>query len=280
MARAQVAIFAHNEARRIAGCINSLPRSSDAFEFHLLVNGTSDRTAAIARGLTSGCGDFHIHDLPLGGKARTWNYFVDVLFDPTASACLFVDGDAEILPGALEAMVLTLAANPDANGVNAMPVTGRKQALYRQGILAEHGLFGALYGLSTDFITRLKATSIRLPHDLIGDDGLIGALAKTDLGPEANWDKTRIANCEAAQFRFEEADWRVPTTWGLQAKRMVNYSIRRYQNKVVSSIMRGPGPTALPKSMHETYAEHWPLFDVRPKYAPFDWLAKRRMKRS
>ena len=60
---------------------------------------------------------------------------------------------------------------------------------------------------------------------------------------------------------------------------MINYSVRRYQNMIISGIMRGPGPAALPKTMRETYAAHWHLFDVRPKRAPFDWLAKRRMKR-
>ena len=183
------------------------------------------------------------------------------------------------MPGALEAMVATLEANHGANGVNAMPVTGRKQADYRAKMLDDHGLFGALYGLSSDFVARLKASPIRLPLDLIGDDGLIAALAKTGLGPESNWDKTRIANCETAQFCFEQADWRVPTTWQLQFRRMINYSIRRYQNLIISTIMRGPGPAALPATMRQTYAANTHLFNIRPKYAVFDWLARQRMKR-
>lgn len=279
MARTFVAIFAHNEERRIARCIDSLPLNAEPFEFHLLVNGTTDRTAAIARTLTSGTPHFYIHERAQGGKARTWNHFVDVIFDGTSAACFFVDGDAELKSGALEAMAATLASHPQANGVNAMPVTGRRQAAYRAAMLEGHGLFGALYGLSGAFLTRLKASTIRLPTDLIGDDGLIAALAKTDLGPESAWDDQRIANCESAQFCFEETDWRVPTTWGLQYRRMINYSVRRYQNGVISHIMRGPGPTALPAAMGEAYAAHWHLFDIRPRYALFDWLAKRRMMR-
>ncbi len=279
MIRTPVAIFAHNEERRIAGCILSLPLGSDAFEFHLLVNGTTDRTIEIASSLTVACAQFHIHDLHWRGKARTWNYFIDTIFDERATACLFVDGDAVVALGSLEAMVATLSAGPEANGVNAMPVTGRKQAIYREGILVEHGMFGALYGLSGKFLNRLKASSIRLPRDLIGDDGLIAALAKTDLLDESHWRKERIANCPSAEFAFEEVDWRVPTTWGLQFRRMVSYSVRRYQNKIISQVMRGPGPTALPETMRETYATAWHLFDIRPKYALFDWLAQRRMKR-
>ncbi len=280
MARVQVAIFAHNEERRIAGCINRLPLGSDKFEFHLLVNGTTDRTVAIAHSVTASTPHFHIHDLPLGGKARTWNHFVDAIHDDGSPACLFVDGDAEVMPGALEAMVATLAANPQANAVNAMPITGRNQAAYRATMRKEHSMFGALYGLNGAFVRRLKASGIRLPIDLIGDDGLIAALAKTDLGPEAAWNNRRIANCEAAQFQFEETDWRVPATWQPQFRRMINYSVRRYQNLVISQIMRGPGPSALPATMRETYAAHWHMFGVRPKHALFDGLAKRRMKRA
>ena len=279
MARASVAIFAHNEERRIARCINSLPLHSHDFEFHLLVNGTRDRTVAIARELTSTLPDFHIHNLPLGGKARTWNHFVGAIFDDASAACLFVDGDAELERGALEEMVATLADNNDANAVNAMPVTGRNRAKYHATMIDQHGMFGALYGLSGAFVARLKASTIRLPVDLIGDDSLIAALAKTDLEPESAWNNQRIANCEAARFKFEEADWRIPATWHLQYRRMINYSVRRYQNLVISQIMRGPGPSALPATMRETYAAHWHRFDIRPKFALFDWLALRRMKR-
>lgn len=278
MPRAQVAIFAHQEERRIAGCLNSLPLTSEAYEFHLLVNGTTDRTAAIARELTAGRANVHIHDLPEGGKAHTWNHFLDHLFDDTTDAVFFVDGDAEVVVGSLDAMHRALADVPTANAVNALPLTGRKQDAYREQMLADHGLFGALYGLRGSFLKRWRDSGIRLPRDLIGDDGLIAALAKTDLRSEAHWDKNRVANCPDAQFRFEEADWRVPTTWGLQWRRMVNYSVRRYQNKIISAVMREAGPSALPATMREAYPAHWHLFDIRPAHAIFDWLAKRRMR--
>ena len=277
MARAVVAIFAHNEERRIARCLESLPLGSDDFEFHLLINGTTDHTAAIARATVGQLANFYIHDLPFAGKARTWNHFVESIVDAQARTCLFVDGDCEVTPGALAAMVATLEADPHANAVNAMPVTGRTQSAYRSVILADHGVFGALYGLSGAFVQRLKISGIRLPLDLIGDDGLIGALAKTDLGPERQWDKTRMANCPTAGFAFEQWRWRSPATWRLQFRRMINYSVRRYQNIVISQIMRGPGPSALPRTMRETYAAHWQNFGIRPTHALFDWLALRRM---
>ncbi len=278
--RVRVAIFAHNEARRIAGCLESLPLGSDMFAFDLLVNGSSDATATIARSIVAGLPHFRVHELPTGGKARTWNHFVHDLVDDDAPAYLFVDGDAVVLPGAFQAMIATLRAEPAANGVNAMPVAGRGQARYRDTIQADHGLFGALYGLSGDFVQRVKSAGVRLPGDLIGDDGLIGAMAKTDLGRESNWEVTRIVNCPDAGFCFEETDWRVPATWASQVRRMVNYSERRYQNMVLSRIMREGGPLDLPATLRQTYSAHWHLFDVRPAFAPFDLLAKRRMRQS
>jgi glycosyltransferase involved in cell wall biosynthesis len=277
MTRTQVAIFAHQEERRIAGCINSLPLTSEAFEYHLLVNGTTDRTAAIARSLTQHLPHFHIHDLPEGGKARTWNYFVDKIFDQTAPTAFFVDGDAEILPGALESMTAALQAEPKANGVNALPIVGRAKTLYQQQLLAEHGLFGALYGLRGSFLSRLKSSGIRLPLDLIGDDGLVAALAKTDLNDESYWDDRRIANCVDAGFRFEVMALRAPSTWLMQWQRFVTYSVRRYQNRIISNIMSTAGPSGLPKSMPEIYATYVHLFDIRLSHAPFDWLAKRKI---
>jgi glycosyltransferase involved in cell wall biosynthesis len=280
MTRAQVAIFAHQEERRIGGCIKSLPLASDAFEFHLMINGTTDQTAEIARGLTDHLPHFYIHDLPEGGKARTWNYFLDNVFDDTAPIAFFVDGDAEIMAGALELMMTTLGSNQQANGVNAMPVVGHAKAVYRERMLAEHGLFGALYGLKGTFLGRLKSNGIRLPLDLIGDDGLIAALAKTDLRDENHWNDNRIANCPDAGFRFEVMALHSPSTWLMQWRRFVTYSVRRYQNRIISNIMRTMGPSRLPKSMRETYAANVHLFNIRPTHAPFDWLAKRRMVRS
>src|SRR3546814_78974 len=43
------AIFAHNEERRIGSCLKSLPLDRMDIAFHVLVNGSNDRTADRAR---------------------------------------------------------------------------------------------------------------------------------------------------------------------------------------------------------------------------------------
>ena len=45
-----VAVLAHNEERRIARCLASLPLGDPSIDVHVGVNGSRDRTAQIARG--------------------------------------------------------------------------------------------------------------------------------------------------------------------------------------------------------------------------------------
>ena len=71
-----VGIFAHQEERRIAACLASLPLGRPDTIFHVLVNGTSDATAARARTAAADRPHVIVHDIAQGGKARTWNHFV------------------------------------------------------------------------------------------------------------------------------------------------------------------------------------------------------------
>src|SRR3546814_16398476 len=66
-------IFAHNEERRMGSCLNSLPLDRMDIAFHVLVNGSDDRTADRARNSACGRATVHLHGLIHGGKSRTWN---------------------------------------------------------------------------------------------------------------------------------------------------------------------------------------------------------------
>ena len=143
----------------------------------------------------------------------------------------------------------------------------------------EHGLFGDLYALRGDFLARMKAKAIRLPDDLIGDDGLLAAMAKTDLANEDNWDDARIAVCQGAGFLCEPVQLFAPQSWRLQYRRMINYSMRHFQNRMISKIMRSVGPVGLPRQMSQLYKQELPRLASRalfPEYL-FDRIALRRM---
>ncbi len=255
-----ITVLAHNEERRIGVCLESLLAEPGAFLVHVVVNGSSDRTAARAASYGP---RIHVHNYRQGGKSRSWNRFVLEDLPKFAEMNVFVDGDAQILPGSLAAMARYLNAAPGANAVSAVPMNGHKAAQYRRDMAKTHGLFGDFYALRGSFLARLKASGIRLPEDLIGEDSLVGALAKTDLENEDNWSDERIRICPEAGFFCEPVSLMSPATWRMQYHRMINYSVRHFQNQIVSSVMRGSGPTALPREMAMQYSDWLPR--LRPR---------------
>ncbi|NTZ41532.1 glycosyltransferase [Altererythrobacter sp. SALINAS58] len=275
-ARAVVVVLAHDEERRIAACLSSLA-GQEAAAIHVVVNGSTDRTAEIAR--ASRLAEVHVYEE--GGKARSWNRFVLDTIDPVPPVLVLVDGDAQITTGSIAALARCLEREAHANAAAGMPRNGRRAGTYRAEMRRDHGLFGDFYALRGNFVERVRASGIRLPDDLIGDDSLIGALAKTDLGHEDQWSDGRIAVCEDARFLCEPTPFS-PSGMRGQARRMSNYSVRHFQNRIVSDIMRGPGPAGLPRRLAELYPRYLPTFRPRrhPLWAWFDRQALARMRSS
>ena len=277
-----IAVMAHNEERRIARCLASLPLGDPWMEVHAVVNGSRDRTAAIARGFAG----VTVHEYEQGGKARSWNRFVfdtpEILGGIEADFYIFVDGDAEVLPGSLTALVQVLEDNPGANAAAGLPLTGRNAVAYRSEMVANRGLFGALYALRGDFVRRMRRGGIRLPDDVVGDDGLLGAMAKTDLANEDDWDDERVVPCFEAGFLCEPVDLFSPVTLIGQYKRMVNYSVRHFQNRMITAIMRAEGPKGLPPRLAALYPAWLPTLSPRrhPQWWWFDRQALARMARA
>lgn len=267
-----VTVLAHNEEARIATCLQSL--AGQPGSVHVVVNGSSDRTAEIARGFRG----VTVHDYAEGGKARSWNRFV---LDETATygdVHVFVDGDAEIAAGSIAALADALQADAHANACAGLPLNGRSAAAYRAQVIREHGIFGDLYALKGAFLARMKGAGIRLPDDLIGDDGLIGALAKTDLADESKWDETRVIAAPTAGWLCAPTALAKPGTWAVQYRRMINYSVRHFQNRIISHIMRGTGPAALPPKLASLYPEWLPQFRARRSLVQ-GWFDRRALER-
>lgn len=269
-----VIVMAHNEEARISACLGSLPCGAEGVAVHVVVNGSSDGTARIARNFSGAT----VHEWAQGGKARSWNRIVLDTPGVEGEDFVFVDGDAEVLPGALDALVEGLAV-PGANAASGMPANGRQAEAYQRSIAAEHGLFGDLYALSGDFVSRLRGSGLRLPEDLVGDDSLIGALAKTDLEHEDHWLDARVVPCPAARFLCDPVTMSAGSL-RMQWQRMKNYSRRHFQNRIVSSIMRSTGPSGLPQQMAALYADYLPRFRPRrdPRYWWFDRQALAAMR--
>ncbi|BAI96930.1 hypothetical protein Sj15T_13830 [Sphingobium sp. TA15] len=272
-----VGIFAHQEERRIGPCLASLPLDRADSVFHVLVNGSTDATADRARKAAGGRANVMVHDLAAGGKARTWNHFVHHLLTGGEDAVIFMDGDAEILPGSIDALVSDLAAQPGANAAAGMPANGRSAAAYRRSLREERGLFGDLYALSGRFVAAIRMKGLRLPEDLIGDDGLVAAWAHTDLGRDVDWRRERILACEEASFRCEAVSLLRPSTLRMQYRRMINYSVRFYQNRIISEIMGREGVGGLPARMDALYGDWLPRF--APRALPAGWFDRKALAR-
>ncbi|KPF88636.1 hypothetical protein IP81_17755 [Novosphingobium sp. AAP83] len=265
-----VVVLAHNEQRRIGRCLASLPRDDPEYEIHVVVNGSSDGTAAIVAEAAALHGNLKLHDWAEPGKARSWNRMVLGLLAPGFEAVVLVDGDAEVAAGSFDALRLALATHPEARAASALPLNGRRVAHYRQAMLDSHGIFGDLYALRGEFVDRMRDSGLRLPVDLIGDDGLVGALAKTNLGPLADWAEQGICPTEAAGFLCEPlalADWR---SWRMQYKRMINYAVRHFQDLIITDILRRNGPAGLPEQLAMLYPAYLQTF--RPRGGMWMWF--------
>jgi glycosyltransferase involved in cell wall biosynthesis len=274
-----IVVLAHNEERRIAGCLASLPLGDAGYAIHVVVNGSRDRTAAIVADVAGKHGNLTLHDWPEGGKARSWNRIIlDTLTDGHPAVVL-VDGDAEVAPGAIRALLAALDENPQADISTALPLNGRRVANYRAAMLAEHGLFGDLHALRGQFVDAMRARGIRLPVDLIGDDGLVGALAKTALGPLADWRDSRIQPVPGAGFSCEPVSLFDLRSWRMQYRRMMNYSTRHFQNQIITDILGTYGPDGLPERLASLYPDYLPRFRARRQISAwwFDRQALRRM---
>lgn len=272
-----VAIFAHQEERRIGACLASLPLDRPDTIFHILVNGTTDATVERARAAAGGRAHVIIHDIVQGGKSRTWNHMVHSLLTGGEDTVIFMDGDAQIAPGSFDALVADLAAHPHANAAAGMPMNGRMAQAYRDGLRAEGGLFGDLYALSGPFVAAIRARGLRLPDDLIGDDGLVAAWAHTGLQSDSDWVHDRVLACEGAGFLAEQVSLARPSTWVMQYKRLTNYSVRFFQNRIVSDIMTREGPDGLPARLASLYPLWLPRF--RPRPGPTGWFDRKALAR-
>jgi hypothetical protein len=241
------------------------------------VNGTTDATVARARAAAAGRANVIIHDIAQGGKSRTWNHFVHDLLTGAEQAVIFMDGDAEIVGGSFDALVADLAAHPQANAAAGMPMNGRMAAAYQRGLREEGGMFGDLYALSGRFVSAIRARRLRLPDDLIGDDGLVAAWAHTDLSDDSHWRHDAVLACERAGFLCEQVSlWR-PASWVMQYKRLISYSVRFFQNRIVSDIMTREGPDGLPARLASLYGQWLPRW--RPRSGLTGWFDRKALAR-
>jgi glycosyltransferase involved in cell wall biosynthesis len=276
-----VAVFAHNEARNIIACLDSLQAASHhPIECHVLANACSDRTESLVSEYAVRHPNVRQHVIALGDKANAWNRFVHDFAHQGAPHYFFIDGDVRATPGALDAMMQTLLQHPQANGVSALPKSGRGVEAFQSDMLKNNGVAGNLYGLRGAFIERIRLQAIKMPIGTIGEDALIGAMLKWDLRGDTRWDNSRVVVAQAAGFEFDSVSPWLPREWKKYFRRRVRYSLRGYQNKMLGRAIQPAGFIALPSEVRDLYARYPELLKLewRGLNTVFDWLAIQQIK--
>jgi glycosyltransferase involved in cell wall biosynthesis len=277
-----IAIFAHNEARNIIRCLESVKKAiRTGDECYVLNNGSDDNTGSLVRAFSEQNSFCELITIELGDKANAWNVFCHEL-EVKASLFVFLDGDCVVSPGSLDALEACLKENPNANAAAALPHE-RTSKGNRERMLKGGGLAGNFYALTQRFMGRIRDNNIRLPIGLIGDDSLVGALAYWDLDPiSSSWDRKRIVNCEDASFSYERLSLFSIRDIRFYHRRKVRYSLRRYQTMLMKAPLQACGISSIPRDFHDLYVSSGPSLKLKWRGLDtwFDFIALKRIRKS
>ena len=280
----RVAVFAHNEAKRIARCLDSVYRAAPntPMRIDVLANGCSDCTVDVVRAYAATHPEVTVRDISLADKANAWNVFVHELASQSPSAYLaFLDGDCHAAPLAIDHLIEALSLHQEANAAAALPVAGRSMKKVRRQMVSEREIAGNLYVLRGDFVTRIVRARIHMPVGLIGDDTLVGAMVKFDLDAKQEWRDERVVAVQTAGFSFDSIRATRFTEIRTYFNRKVRYSLRRYQFLALRDVFRLANFDAMPERIEELYGRGHPSWRItcRGFETFFDWLALGRIRR-
>ena len=276
-----VAVFAHNEARNIVACLDSLQAASAVPPAcYVLANACTDATESRVREYARTHPNVQLVSIVVGDKANAWNVFVHEATPVGRAAYFFVDGDVRATPGALDRMARTLEGEAHANGVSALPMSGRGVAGFQRDMLRDRGVAGNLYGLRGAFVERIRAQGIHMPVGTIGEDALVGAMLKWDLRGDTRWDDARVVVAREAGFEFDSVSPWLPREWKKYFRRRVRYSVRGYQNRMLGRAIQPAGFEVLPRHVRELYPRYRDMLKLewRGGDTLFDWLALREIR--
>ncbi|MBA6357437.1 MULTISPECIES: glycosyltransferase family 2 protein [unclassified Colwellia] len=170
-----VCIFAYNEEENIEKCLQSVINSTavpERLEIKVLVNGTTDKTSEIVKTFSIRYPQVKLVELKLGDKSNAWNEYVYSDINPDCNH-FFIDGDNWLPAYALD----FIEHNWDLSscwGVACLPI-GVSESLRK--FLQDYQLIsGNCYGVSSDFIHKIREKNFKIPIGFIGDDSVISYL--------------------------------------------------------------------------------------------------------
>ncbi|HEY4042244.1 MAG TPA: glycosyltransferase family A protein [Rhodopila sp.] len=280
-----VAVFCRNEQESIGRSIESIARASRAKRglISLIVNGSTDRSAATALAAAQACGAaIKVYEIRHGDKANAMNrFFYDLRAD--ADCYFFVDGYARIGEAALGALETCLLTRPEVVAATGVATNGRTMSRQSEPTLLYGGqLHGQLHALRKDFIDRMVARRIRVPIGLYYGDGLIGSMAMHDLDPiNVAWHPGRIGSSPDATYEIPTLSPFRVRDLRRQFHRKVRQMRGRLENLAIRSIVYVHGYEGLPTyadDMIQAYLEHNPLPRMTSVNRLFRALALRQVR--
>ena len=139
-----VAVFAHNEGKRILACLDSIYKAASGHPIEILVlaNGCTDRTEDIVESYSSEHPEVDLISIELADKSNAWDVFVhDNALDRDVH--FFVDGDVQACPNSLVLLHDCLANDPYAHAASALPVAAAASANGVRGFSRTTGYLAA-----------------------------------------------------------------------------------------------------------------------------------------
>ncbi|MEM9790152.1 MAG: glycosyltransferase family 2 protein [Planctomycetota bacterium] len=245
--RIDACVFARNEQDRLPDAVGSLLSDAAADRVrsvHLMVNGCTDDTPAVARSLAERDPRVVVHELPIGDKCNAWNAYVHqvvpTLSGPSAraddAAHVFMDGDVRCGPGAIAAMTRRLADVPRAYACAGLPLSGRNRAEMARLVVERRWVFGNLYVARGSHLARLADAGFRLPLGLMGNDHLITRAMKTALPDADDIDHGRVVWADGVGYAFDSlSPWRIEDV-RIYQRRRVTYALRHEQLTIVGTV--------------------------------------------
>ena len=170
-----IAVFAHNEEKKILSCLESIKRANNGRQIRcfVLANGCTDCTYEIVSNFSMINNFVEIIKILPGDKSNTWNTFVHKV-SPKEDIYYFIDGGCEVLPNSLDELEKCIRNDKNANIETSISLdiggTNKKQI---KDMINNGELTGNYYALSMKFFENLKYNNVYLPFGLIGDDFLL-----------------------------------------------------------------------------------------------------------
>lgn len=276
-------VFAYNEEASITACLDAIGACAGegALTAHVMINGCTDRTEEVVRAYRPRGFSVVPVVIRLGDKANAWNVYTHEVAPAEVDFHVYTDGDMEMRPGSIAGFAERFAAEPEAWGCAALPVTGRSREAFRAQLQAERWMAGNLYALRREALLAFRAKGVRLPRGIFGEDGLVTTLVKyglDTLGPRVD---ARVTATEQGGFAFRALEpWRL-RDWRIYRNRKRRYALRQLQAEMLYPLLYEKGVGAMPEHVIDLYRARFGQTRLgwRGLDTVFAWEARRRVRR-